>query len=35
MLGEAGWRHLGLMPPSNQPQLDLLRDIAAEPASPE
>jgi len=35
MLGEAGWRHLGLMPPSNQPQLDLLRDIGADPASPE
>jgi Holliday junction DNA helicase RuvB len=35
MLGEAGWRHLGLMPPSNQPQLDLLRDAGVEPASPE
>jgi len=35
MLGEAGWRHLGLMPPSNQPQLDLLRDPNIEPAPPE
>ena len=26
MLGEAGWRHLGLMPPTTQPQLDLLRE---------
>jgi Holliday junction DNA helicase RuvB len=26
MLGEAGWRHLGLMPPREQPQFDLLRD---------
>ena len=27
MLGEPGWRHLGLMPPARQPdQLDLLRD---------
>ena len=34
MLGEAGWRHLGLAPPS-QPQFDLLRDHAAGPASPE
>ena len=24
MLGEGGWRHLGLMPPRTQPQLDLL-----------
>ena len=24
MLGEAGWRHLGLVPPRAQPQLDLL-----------
>ncbi len=24
MLGEAGWRHLGLVPPRTQPQLDLL-----------
>jgi Holliday junction DNA helicase RuvB len=35
MLGEAGWRHMGLSPPSNQPQFDLLRDHAADPASPE
>jgi len=35
MLGEAGWRHLGLAPPSNQPQLDLLRDHAADPAPTE
>ena len=35
MLGEAGWRHLGLAPPTGQPQLDLLRDHAADPASPE
>ena len=26
MLGETGWRHLGLMPPRSQPQLDLLPD---------
>ncbi|MGI4951451.1 MAG: Holliday junction branch migration DNA helicase RuvB [Janthinobacterium lividum] len=26
MLGEGGWRHLGLMPPREQPQFDLLRD---------
>ncbi len=26
MLGEPGWRHLGLVPPRNQPQLDLLPD---------
>ncbi len=26
MLGERGWRHLGLTPPSSQPQLDLLQD---------
>jgi Holliday junction DNA helicase RuvB len=26
MLGERGWRHLGLMPPRVQPQLDLLGD---------
>ncbi len=26
MLGEAGWRHLGLVPPRAQPQLDLLAD---------
>src|SRR4051812_6521203 len=26
MLGESGWRHLGLMPPRIQPQLDLLPD---------
>jgi len=26
MLGESGWRHLGLMPPRPQPQLDLLSD---------
>ncbi len=26
MLGEAGWRHLGLMPPREQPQFDLLRE---------
>jgi len=32
MLGEAGWHHLGMMPPSNQSQLDLLRDPGVEPA---
>jgi Holliday junction DNA helicase RuvB len=26
MLGETGWRHLGLVPPRQQPQLDLLSD---------
>ena len=26
MLGEGGWRHLGIMPPRTQPQLDLLPD---------
>ncbi len=26
MLGEEGWRHLGLVPPRTQPQLDLLSD---------
>ena len=26
MLGEEGWRHLGLVPPRAQPQLDLLTD---------
>ncbi len=26
VMGEAGWRHLGLIPPRNQPQLDLLPD---------
>ena len=26
MLGESGWRHLGLMPPRNEPQLDLLNE---------
>ncbi len=26
MLGEAGWRHLGLVPPRASPQLDLLSD---------
>jgi len=26
MLGEAGWRHIGLAPPRAQPQLDLLPD---------
>ncbi len=26
MLGEGGWRHLGLVPPRTQPQLDLLSD---------
>ena len=26
MLGEEGWRHLGLVPPRTQPQLDLLAD---------
>jgi Holliday junction DNA helicase RuvB len=26
MLGERGWRHLGLTPPHAQPQLDLLQD---------
>ncbi|MBC7799421.1 MAG: Holliday junction branch migration DNA helicase RuvB, partial [Gemmatimonadaceae bacterium] len=26
MLGEAGWRHMGLAPPRTQPQLDLLPD---------
>ena len=26
MLGEIGWRHLGLVPPRTQPQLDLLPD---------
>ena len=26
MLGEAGWRHIGLVPPAAQPQLDLLPD---------
>ena len=26
MLGEPGWRHLGLKPPRDQPQLDLLRE---------
>ena len=26
MLGEPGWRHLGLMPPRDQPQFDLLRE---------
>jgi len=26
MLGESGWRHLGLMPPRPQPQLDMLSD---------
>ena len=26
MLGEPGWRHLGLMPPAHLPQLDLLRE---------
>ncbi len=26
VLGEAGWRHLGLMPPRTQPQLDLSSD---------
>ena len=34
MLGEAGWRHLGLAPPS-QPQLDLLRAPPADLAPPE
>ena len=26
MLGEPGWRHLGLVPPRDQPQLDLLSE---------
>ncbi len=29
MLGESGWRHLNMKPPSNQPQLDLLPDSDA------
>ena len=27
ILGETGWRHLGLVPPRAQPQLDLLPDV--------